>query len=122
MFGEVSQAGEKQLNGAGKQIPLSRIFDDLNLPHYALGELQQIGISTVADFFGLINAAFEEVAQDLHIPPARLREVSRELRNYIDSSTLQKMDKAQDTIRSQPFGAELGKAPKIGKVLDYDEE
>jgi hypothetical protein len=77
----------------------------------------------VADLLGLIYSAFDELAEELHIPRRALEKISQELRRYVDPDTLHQIEDIHSSMASLPTGAQLHPPPRpLRDLSDYDEE
>ena len=94
-----------------QQTPLSEVSNALGLSDSDVRQLREIGINGVADLLGLIYSAFDELAEELHIPRGALEKISQELRRYVDPDTLHQIEDIHNSMASLPTASSVPSVP-----------
>jgi hypothetical protein len=104
-----------------QQIPLSKIAEDLALTKLALYRLRALGVNSAEGLLGIAYTDPEGLAQELEIAMSRLSELIDTLRKRIPPDVLGLLDREYRLHQQLPLGAELGSAPDVGVIDEYEE-
>jgi hypothetical protein len=85
-------------------------------------QLRTLGINTAEALLGLAYVDPEGLAQELEMNPEGIADLIEALRQHISPDVLELIDAEYQSSTELPLGAELGPAPDVGVIAEYDEE
>ena len=101
---------------------LARVARDLGLPGMSMESLQELGISSAEGLLGLAVSDPDGLAKEWGISRRRVLELVERLRMIVSPDVLSSLESEPHPPGHLPLGAELGPAPDVGLIGEYDEE